>query len=129
MILRGRGQVGGKPGGLPDNGIPKLELGNEGNGGFMNTKAALILSLDLIISTMLYCFGTRYQMVMAARDYEYMYDRITGKSWLYLYGTYRPTLSPQEREERKKQQSQGPNKITGQDKLVHKLLDELYGKE
>jgi hypothetical protein len=26
------GQVGGKPGGLPDNGIPKQELGNERKG-------------------------------------------------------------------------------------------------
>jgi hypothetical protein len=110
---------------LPDNGVPKLELGNEKNGGFMNTKAALILSLALIISTILYCFGTRYQMVMAARDYEYMYDRITGKSWLYLYGNYRPTLSPQERQERNKQQSQGPNKLRGRDKLVDRLVDEL----
>jgi len=94
----------------------------------MNTKAALILSLALIISTMLYCFGTRYQMVMG-KDYAYMYDRITGKSWWHFQYTYNPTLSPQERAERHKQQSQCPNKLRGRDTLVDKLVDELYGKE
>jgi hypothetical protein len=80
--------------GLPDNGIPKLELENEGNGGSMNTKAALILSLALIFSTILYCFGTRYQMA-TVEDNAYMYDRITGKSWWYVDRRYNPTLSPQ----------------------------------
>jgi hypothetical protein len=109
----------------------------------MNTKAALILSLALIISTMLYCFGTRYQMVMdqgESRVNAYMYDRITGKSWWYLQIGYQisylPTLSPQEREERRKQQSQGPNKLRGRDKIIDDIdkavqdsSDDKFGKE
>jgi hypothetical protein len=43
----------------------------------------------------------------------YMYNRITGKSWEYLFG-----YPPRERKERHKQQSQGPNKLRGRDELA-----------
>jgi hypothetical protein len=48
------------------------------------TRIALILSLALITSVIIYCFGTRYQMIRPAGDSDgmaYMYDRMTGSYW------------------------------------------------
>jgi len=44
------------------------------------TRVALILSITLLLSVFVYCFGTRYQMVAGAKE-AYMYNRITGKYW------------------------------------------------
>jgi uncharacterized membrane protein SpoIIM required for sporulation len=53
------------------------------------TRVALILSLALLLSVILYCFATRYNMV-GSEATAYMYDRITGRCWFYRPGYYVP---------------------------------------
>ena len=53
------------------------------------TKVALILSITLLVSTFVYCFCTRYQMVGVSQGVAYMYNRITGTSWFCRPDTYK----------------------------------------
>jgi hypothetical protein len=93
----------------------------------MNTKTALILSLALIISTILYCLGTRYQMIQSSANDPYstfMYDRLTGKSWAYVMFSYTPTVSTEERKRQIKANPPNPKLKTDLDKLFDQLDSE-----
>jgi hypothetical protein len=57
----------------------------------MNFKTAVVILLAVII----YCFGTRYQMVPQAMSGDnvgmaYMFDRMSGKGWAMMDNKYVP---------------------------------------
>jgi hypothetical protein len=58
--------------------------------GTNETRAALIVSLALVVSVIIYCFGTSYQMERFEK-FGYMYNRITGAAWYYTVDEYYPT--------------------------------------
>jgi hypothetical protein len=52
-------------------------------------KCTLIICFTLLLSVVIYCFSTRYQMVALAehdRHSVYIYNRFTGKTWITLEG-------------------------------------------
>lgn len=52
-----------------------------------DTKNIIIIVVGVLLAVIIYCLGTRYQMVATSeRDssHVYMYDRLTGNSWKTL---------------------------------------------
>jgi len=52
-------------------------------------RCSIIVSFALILSIVIYCLCTRYQMLAISErncHHVYMYDRITGKTWKTLEG-------------------------------------------
>ncbi len=45
-------------------------------------KASLIIAIAIIISTVIFIFGTRYYLKTTSRFTAYKIDRISGKTWL-----------------------------------------------
>lgn len=48
------------------------------------TKNILIIAATVLLAVVIFCFGTRYQMVGAAAEHtndNYIYDRMTGRVW------------------------------------------------
>jgi len=46
-----------------------------------NIAVGVIISIGLIVSTLSYCFLTRYQ-ISATDKFTYKIDRMTGKTWV-----------------------------------------------
>jgi hypothetical protein len=45
------------------------------------TKKSLIIAATVLLAVVIFCFGTRFQMMAAAQSFIYIYDRITGRIW------------------------------------------------
>jgi hypothetical protein len=64
----------------------------------LEQKKLLIILISVMLVVVIYCVGTRYQMVATATNdfqYVYMYDRLTGKTWqaIGVQSVYLPVFS------------------------------------